>query len=357
MSALRSLAYLYFWRHVAIGARIPPRPTPSVRLERVAGRSGRMPMELHENRTELERLLADVWDYEDGPRRKTSLPKWLFAVTLTGALLYTISPSDVVPPVTATFAPAAENTPVDKVSSENLDEDLDYRIAGQTKSLAGWRAFLEAHRDGPHAQAARAEIERLLPAPPEPAETAEQSPPSSAATQTPVEAEQSPAPAAPSPVTGESGSAQSPQLVQVAEQSSPSSAGAQTPVEAAQTPAPPAPPVTAEREPAASPQPVEAAEQSRPSTAATQATGEAPRSPAPPAPPVTAANEQAPPIPVVAPDTIAASPPLPPLRPREVAVAKSEEPTRHRHSRAEHRPAGQPSIFTILVAQLFHRHR
>jgi len=43
MSALRSLAYLYFWRHAAIGARIPPRPTPSVRLERVAGRSGRMP--------------------------------------------------------------------------------------------------------------------------------------------------------------------------------------------------------------------------------------------------------------------------------------------------------------------------
>jgi hypothetical protein len=32
--------------------------------------------------------------------------------------------------------------------------------------LPGWQAFLEAHRDGPHAEAAHAEIERLRPTPP-----------------------------------------------------------------------------------------------------------------------------------------------------------------------------------------------
>jgi hypothetical protein len=45
-------------------------------------------------------------------------------------------------------------------------EDIDYRFAQRTKSLAGWKAFLEAHRDGPYAPAAHAEIERLLPTPP-----------------------------------------------------------------------------------------------------------------------------------------------------------------------------------------------
>src|SRR5277367_1948227 len=230
-----------------------------------------MPMELHENRTEIERLLADVWDYEDGGRRKTSLPKWLFAITLAGALLCTFSPSDILAPATTMFAPAAEKTRIDKVSSENLDEDLDYRIAGQTRSLVGWRAFLEAHPDGPHAQAARAEIDRLPPTPPQPVESAEQSPPSALATQTPIEAAQPSAPPT-APVVAENGAAASPQ---------PAEASTQTPVDAAKSPAPPAPPATAENEPAASP------------------------------------------VPTVGPDTIAASPPLPPSRPREVAVAKS----------------------------------
>jgi hypothetical protein len=296
-------------------------------------------MELHENRTELERLLADVWNYEDGARRKTSLPKWLFAVTLTGGVLCTSSLSDLLAPITATFERAAEKTPVDKISSENLDEDLDYRVARQTKSLAGWRAFLEAHPDGPHSQAAQAEIERLLSTPtPQSVEVAEQSPPSSAATRTPTEAAQSPAPPEPSPVVVENEPAPPPEPVEVAERSPPSPAATQTPVEAAQAPAAP---VVAENEPAPPPQPVVAESE-----------------PAPPPQPVVAESEPAPPpIPAVAPDTIAASAPLPPLRPREVAVAKSEEPTHHRHWRAEHRQAGQPNVFAILVAQLFHRHR
>jgi hypothetical protein len=158
-------------------------------------------MELHENRTEAERLLAGVWEYEDRSRRKTSLPKWLFALTLTSTVIGTFSPSDVVAPVMTALAPTPEKQPVDKVSSENVAEDLDYRIAQHTKSLAGWRAFLEAHPDGPHAQAAHAEIERLSPTPPpQPVEVAEQSPPSPAATLTLVKAAQSPAPPVPTPV-------------------------------------------------------------------------------------------------------------------------------------------------------------
>jgi len=251
-------------------------------------------MELRENRTELERLLADVWEYEDGAHKKTSLPKWLFALTLTGALLCTFSLSDIVPVMTA-LAPAPEKLSVDNVSSENIAEDLDYRIARHTDSLAGWRAFLEAHPDGPHAQAARAEIDEPQPAPsPQPER-------SRAPTQTPDDT-------AP-PVMAEEEPAPPPQRVEVAEQSPPSSAATQTPVEAAQSPAPAALPIIAEEEPAPPPQPV----------------------------------------------AIAADAPLPPSRPREIAAAKSVEPAHHSHWRAEHQ-ASQPNVLTILVAQLLHPH-
>ena len=57
------------------------------------------------------------------------------------------------------LAPAPEKLSIDNVSSQNVAEDLDYRIARHTDSVAGWRAFLAAHPDGPHAQAARAEID------------------------------------------------------------------------------------------------------------------------------------------------------------------------------------------------------
>jgi hypothetical protein len=305
-------------------------------------------MALHENRTELERLLADVWDYEDGARRKTSLPKWLFAVTLTGAVLCTASPLNVVAPVTTT---AAENTPVDKVSSENLEEDLDYRIAEKTKSLAGWRAFLEAHPNGPHAQAARAEIDRLLPTPPQPVETADQSPPPPATTPTPIDGALAPAPPAP-PVIVENEPPTSPQPVEPADRSPPFSAAAQVPVQATQTAAPPAAAVMVETPSA---QAVEVAEQPLPSLAATQTQNDGAQSPAPAAAPVVAENEsESAAIPAVAPDAIAANPPLPQLRPRETAAAKSEEPkleepTHHSHLRVAHRQAGQPNVFSFTV--------
>lgn len=299
-------------------------------------------MELRENRTELERLLGGVWDYEDVGDKKTSLPKWLFALTLTGAVVCTLSPSDMVVPVMTALAPAPEKLVIDNVSSANIAEDLDFRMARQTDSPAGWRAFLEAHPDGPHAQAARALIDRPSPEPEPPR----------APTQAPDETAQETASPATPPVTVEKEPAQPPQPVEVAEQSPPSPAATEAPVNAAQSPAPPSPPpVMVEEEPAPPPQPVEVAEQSPPSSAATQAPVEATQSPAAPA--VMAEEEPGTTPPPVG---VAADAPLPPSRPREIAAAKSAEPARPSHLRAEHRQASEPNVLTILVAQLFHRH-
>ena len=242
-------------------------------------------MELRENRTELERLLGGVWDHEDVGDKNTSLPKWLFALTLTGAVVCPLSPSDMVVPVMTALAPAPEKLAIDNVSSANVAEDLDFRIARQTDSPAGWRAFLEAHPDGPHAQAARAVIDRPSPEPE----------PSRAPAQAPDETAQETASPATPPVTVEKEPAPPPQPVEVVEQSPPSPAATEAPVNAAQSPAPPSPPpVTVEEEPAPPPQAVEVAEQSPPSSAATQAPVEATQSPpAPAAPPVMAEEEPA----------------------------------------------------------------
>jgi len=268
-------------------------------------------MELHENRTELERMLARVWDYEDPSGGKTaSLPKWLFAATLAGAVICVSSPSDVGAPVMTALALAPEKPAVDKVSPQNVAEDRDTRIAERGESPAGWRVTPAAPPDGPHAQATQAEIDRPPPAPPEPIEVAEQSPPSGAATETAVEAAETPAAPAPSPVMVEQEPGPPPEAVEAAEQSPPSGAATETPVEAAETPASPAPsPVMAESEP--TPQPSEAL----------------------------------------------ANAPLPPPRPRETLVAKSVEPAHHPHWRVEPRQASQPNVLTVLVAQLFHSHR
>lgn len=59
--------------------------------------------------------------------------------------------------------PQAEVPAVDAIAAAKVDEDLDYRIAERTKSTEGWRAFLAAHPDGPHAQSARAELDKLAP--------------------------------------------------------------------------------------------------------------------------------------------------------------------------------------------------
>jgi hypothetical protein len=63
------------------------------------------------------------------------------------------------------LAPAkreASVSAIDPVAAANVDEDLDYRIAQRMKSTEGWRAFLTAHPDGPHAPSAQAELDHLL---------------------------------------------------------------------------------------------------------------------------------------------------------------------------------------------------
>jgi hypothetical protein len=60
--------------------------------------------------------------------------------------------------------PEASVSPVDPIAAANVDEDLDYRIAQRMKSTGGWRSFLAAHPGGPHAQSARAELDKLVPA-------------------------------------------------------------------------------------------------------------------------------------------------------------------------------------------------
>jgi hypothetical protein len=76
----------------------------------------------------------------------------------------------------ASTQPQAEAPPVDPVAAAKVDEDLDYRIAERTKSLEGWRAFLTAHPDGPHAQSARAELDELARPVTPPATAAAQAP-------------------------------------------------------------------------------------------------------------------------------------------------------------------------------------
>ena len=98
------------------------------------------------------------------------------------------------------LAPAGEKLSIDNASSENVAEDLDYRIARRIESQVGWRAFLEAHPDGPHAQAARTEIDGLQSAP------SSQPEQSRTPTQTPADAAQETASPAAPPQQSTSGS-------------------------------------------------------------------------------------------------------------------------------------------------------
>jgi hypothetical protein len=57
----------------------------------------------------------------------------------------------------------ASTSSVDPIAAATVVEDLDYRIAQRMRSIEGWRSFLTIHPDGPHAQSARAELDRLVP--------------------------------------------------------------------------------------------------------------------------------------------------------------------------------------------------
>src|SRR6516225_1152525 len=101
-----------------------------------------------------------------------------FVLALAVAVIYVYAPlsqediaklrwlDDINVIINKWLAPAKQEvrvSPVDPVAAANVDEDLDYRIAQRMKSIEGWRLFLGAHPDGPHAQSARAELDKLVP--------------------------------------------------------------------------------------------------------------------------------------------------------------------------------------------------
>ena len=93
--------------------------------------------------------------------------------------------------------PQAVVPAVDPIAAAKVDEDLDYRIAERTKSTEGWRAFLAAHPDGPHAQSSREELDELAPPTTPAAPTAAHAPDTGAAdTKIPSEVVSPPPPSA-----------------------------------------------------------------------------------------------------------------------------------------------------------------
>ena len=66
--------------------------------------------------------------------------------------------------------PKSEAAPNPSIVAK-VDEDLDYRIAAQSKTADAWRAFVDAHPNGSHAQEAQEALDKLKlphPAPPPP---------------------------------------------------------------------------------------------------------------------------------------------------------------------------------------------
>jgi hypothetical protein len=109
--------------------------------------------------------------------------KYAFGLGLSLAVIYAYAPlslqdfakprwlDDISVIVNRSLAPAQPEVRVDPIAAANVDEDLDYRIAQRMKSTEGWRSFLAIHPAGPHAQSARAALDKLAPAekPPAPA--------------------------------------------------------------------------------------------------------------------------------------------------------------------------------------------
>jgi hypothetical protein len=94
---------------------------------------------------------------------ETAKPQWLHDISI--AINHSLARQ-----------PQAEVPSVDPKAAAKVDEDLDYRIAERTSSKEEWRAFLTTHPDGPHAQSARAELDKLAPPVTPSAPTAAQAP-------------------------------------------------------------------------------------------------------------------------------------------------------------------------------------
>ena len=95
--------------------------------------------------------LAVIYAYAPLVLREFAKPRWLDDISV------------IVNRPLAPAKPEARVSPVDPIAAANVDEDLDYRIAQRMKSTEGWRSFLAAHAAGPHAQSARAELDKLVP--------------------------------------------------------------------------------------------------------------------------------------------------------------------------------------------------
>src|SRR5215475_9415502 len=95
--------------------------------------------------------------------------KYAFVLMLALAVIYVYAPltlkevqklpwfDDISGVIMRSLAPAKPEvgrSRVDSIAAANIDEDLDYRIAQRTRSIEGWRSFLAAHPDSPHAQSA-----------------------------------------------------------------------------------------------------------------------------------------------------------------------------------------------------------
>jgi hypothetical protein len=102
---------------------------------------------------------------------------FVLASALAAAMIYAYAPltrdniaklrwlDDINVIVSKEFAPANRDVrvvSVDPLAAAHVDEDLDYRIAQQVKSIEGWRSFLAVHPDGPHGRSARAELDKLV---------------------------------------------------------------------------------------------------------------------------------------------------------------------------------------------------
>ena len=114
---------------------------------------------------------------------------WTFPTTKSQAIAGLSSAADVVKAdleaITGQSAredewsaakPEVAGARVDRAAAARVDEDLDYKIAQRKGSVEGWRSFLAAHGSGVHAQSAKAEVAKLLPAGQDPAPAAAEVP-------------------------------------------------------------------------------------------------------------------------------------------------------------------------------------
>jgi hypothetical protein len=98
----------------------------------------------------LALALAVIFAYAPLSFKDFAKPRWLGNINV------------IVNRPLAPATPEARVFSVDPIAAANVDEDLDYRIAQRMKSTEGWRSFLAAHAAGPHAQSARAELDKLV---------------------------------------------------------------------------------------------------------------------------------------------------------------------------------------------------